>query len=389
MNKKIIILSSIVVILAVIGGALLFFSKGDNEDGNNGLSQFFPFFNNDNGNGEGFIPQGTIYPLPSSINRNLIQLFSQSISGTAFMGDKVRYIEKATGHIFDVNIDGGERNRISNTTILKSFETLWSFDAKNVVIRYFEDNNSALSVRNFSGSTASSSLEGIFLPADAKTLAVSPSESRVFYLIPSGGNNLGMTADFNDKKQEKVLTVPFGDFNATWPSKNIIAFNTRPSKDTEGSLYLLNLKTKGFEKILSGMNGLTSLVSPQADKVLFSQIISGKIISKIFNIAKNETNDFPIATLAEKCVWGVKNKEMIYCAMPSSLPSASYPDDWYKGLISFDDAIWSVNLETGEVFLLAEKTGLDIINPVLDSQENYMIFMNKKDSSLWILDLLE
>jgi hypothetical protein len=81
----------------------------------------------------------------------------------------------------------------------------------------------------------------------------------------------------------------------------------------------------------------------------------------------------------------------VVCGVPSYFPEANYPDDWYKGVISFNDEIWiyDVNNFAKEKVNISQrdKVALDIINPQLSEDDNFLLFQNKKDLSLWILDL--
>jgi hypothetical protein len=84
---------------------------------------------------------------------------------------------------------------------------------------------------------------------------------------------------------------------------------------------------------------------------------------------------------------------MVYCAVPSQPIKAIYPDDWYKGTISFIDKIWQSNATTGEIKLISSIVDtsdrvIDAFNLGLDPKDDFLIFMNKNDLSLWSLDLV-
>ena len=73
-----------------------------------------------------------------------------------------------------------------------------------------------------------------------------------------------------------------------------------------------------------------------------------------------------------------------------SAPSGQIPDQWYQGLLSFNDTFWEVNTDTGEITFLADPKGetgkeFDVIQPVISVNEGYFIFTNKKDGTLWSL----
>ena len=74
-----------------------------------------------------------------------------------------------------------------------------------------------------------------------------------------------------------------------------------------------------------------------------------------------------------------------YTAGPSSkcYKKAMYPDDWYKGKISFDDAIWMVDMTdySGNIiFDIVAKSGkrIDAINLQLNKNGDYLGFIDKR-----------
>ena len=83
---------------------------------------------------------------------------------------------------------------------------------------------------------------------------------------------------------------------------------------------------------------------------------------------------------------------MVLCAVPSSLPSGEYPDDWYQGLVGFSDDIWKIDTATGsvsELFSLKNYTteSIDAVRLFTDPTEAFLFFINKRDGALWALKL--
>lgn len=401
MNKKIIIiLSAIVILLLLAAGIYWFYSNKPASERPGIISALFPSAGEQQiqglptPGGEGGLPGGI------RAEKTLTQLTQNAVSGAGTASTTIRYIEKSTGNIYEIAPNGQNRNRLSNITILKTFESFWSVDAGKVILRYFEE-GAYPSVKTFSaslfatgtstplgtGQATTTTLQGIFLPSSAAAVAVSPAEDKIFYLIPAGDGVSGITADFGNKKQSNILNIPFGEFNINWPSKNIIALLTKPSAAAEGFLYSLDPKTGSFEKIIGGVNGLTALVSPDGARMIYSQSRNSGIETKIFNLKDKTSSGFGLTTLPEKCAWSKIDKNIIYCAAPNDLSSRDYPDGWYQGMISFNDSVWQINLSTGETNVLINETKSDVINPFLSKDENYFVFTNKKDNTLWSLKI--
>ena len=104
------------------------------------------------------------------------------------------------------------------------------------------------------------------------------------------------------------------------------------------------------------------------------------------------TTNLNINTIPDKCVWSRKQVNIVYCAAPKRIVQGVYPDDWYKGKVLFNDYIWKIDTTSGttqSIIDLAQESSelFDATNLVLAPSEGYMAFMNKRDLTLWGLDL--
>jgi hypothetical protein len=98
------------------------------------------------------------------------------------------------------------------------------------------------------------------------------------------------------------------------------------------------------------------------------------------------------ATFPEKCAWGKKDTKFVYCAVPKNFIGAGELTNWYKGNISTNDDVWKYDLENKTSMIVADLNkesgeNIDVIKPVLSDNDQYLVFVNKKDNSLWSLDL--
>ncbi|MEQ1561664.1 MAG: hypothetical protein ABL899_03015, partial [Nitrospira sp.] len=146
------------------------------------------------------------------------------------------------------------------------------------------------------------------------------------------------------------------------------------------------------ERILPGIFGLNTLVSPKGDRVLYSETYGDGLSIKTFVRKDRKTIDIPTVTLPEKCVWSRNEPTYVFCAVPQTIQGKEYPDTWYMGLTSFNDQIWKIDTDSGGATLIAiprETTPeeIDATNLSLSKNENILLFINKKDGALWSLNL--
>lgn len=394
-KKKIIIIMAIIVLILGVLAAVFLRSKNGGVDTDTFVGGFFP----ESGSGDIKVISPSLFGrnnLISGKNFVLTKLSLASVSGATYARGRVVYVDRATGNIYEINPDGEERNRVSNTTIPKIFETHFSASGDNFILRYLSSDNGDESVRNFlagfggviSTSTAIS-IDGIFLPSDISSVAISPQEDKIFYTYKQGEYTIGITADFHDKKQKQIFSSPFGEWSVLWPSKNIITLLTRPSGKADGFFYSLDVKTGKFTKILGKIDGLDAKMDASGENVIYSEAGQNSVKTGVYNLKKNEKNEFSLSTLAEKCVFS-NTSAYVYCAVPISLPVALYPDEWYQGLVSFSDIIWRIDLSDMSTEILSGiENDFDATNLFLSSNEDYLFFINKKDSSLWSLRVKE
>jgi len=142
------------------------------------------------------------------------------------------------------------------------------------------------------------------------------------------------------------------------------------------------------------VKGLTTNTSPGGAIVVYSESSDNIFKTKVWDREVRESYDLPITTLPEKCAWSNLDTTVIYCGVPKGIERGTYPDLWYQGVASFSDSLWRVDIDTRvseqiiDPFPLA-RADMDIINLMISENDKYLIFTNKKDSTLWSLELAE
>ena len=191
-----------------------------------------------------------------------------------------------------------------------------------------------------------------------------------------------------------IFNSAFTEWLPQFPNQQLVTLTTKPSATVPGHLFFVDLKTKSVTKILGGRNGLTTLTSRNGKLTLFAEIKNGVPELSFYDVTKKVSHPLYLQTLPEKCVWGVKNTTLAYCAVPQTIPSATYPDQWYQGLVTFSDSMWEIDTTTFNTrkILVPSNLGapaLDIINLALSSNDAYLLFMNKVTGTPWVYTIAE
>jgi len=309
-----------------------------------------------------------IMPATDTFNQNpqtptAISLGALKISGET----KVFLIDDNQGNLFKFKADDDTWQRLTNSTITRIGEVYWGAvkNTLQLVIRRsvddFAENSLAVADLELSGEEpASFAMDA--LSDNLTAFAVSPSAERIFYLNARQGGVDGYISDFGFKDKKLVFSSPLSEWLVNWSNDNIIGLQTRPAANFPGNLFFLNLSNRRFYPVITNINGLTSLISPDGKYTLYSASNNGKIETYLKNNETGKVKRFAFDVLPEKCAW---SGATVYCAISKNIVSAAYPDDWYKGLISFNDSeIWEIDSRSEASTLIAETNG-DLINLVV------------------------
>lgn len=312
--------------------------------------------------------------------------------------EKIRYIERGTGHIYEASSSTIPTERITNSTQTRINETFFDKKGENILMRGLLGNSDNIQTRLgttiFETPTSTSmSLKTKDLPYNMISVVLSPEKDYFAYYTEQ--KNVGSFINISRLDGTGVFSVyksPFREWLLSWPNKDTLVLNTKPSKYSEGFAYSINIKSKAFKRITGGQKGLTTLVSPDGLNVLVGESTEGSMKLSVLNLKTQASKDIYIRTLPEKCVWSTLEKNTLFCAASESIVYAPYPDAWYQGLVFFDDNIWKINTETQEnklVYVIKDfiKEGIDATNIILNKNEDYLMFTNKKDLSLWGLQI--
>jgi len=436
MSRKISYIIIIIAILAVIGGVAYFFlyanKPAPSGGATTGQSPFNPFGSSGTNNNQGsktgvnngtssVITNGYVYQWPK-----VREIWSTPIGGfvassTASSSSTfVRFVDRGTGYVYSMNAASSAPATISNTTVPLVYESYWNKNAMSGIFRYIKEGSD--DITNFyvqlrptatttsivvSSSTATSSisvapiisqtpyeLRGTYFPGNIISAAVSPKGNQVFTIENVGGNGVGFISNFDGSGSSQIFSTPLVQVNAFWPATNTLMMSTKASSGSLGYLYSINVKNGDMSEILGGVTGLSILPNSTGQLVLYSDLSSsGNLVTSLYNTKTSSSQDLPFSTLADKCVWSIQNPLDLFCAVPSSVLSG-YPDAWYQGTYSTADGILEIDTDTGSVHSVSNlsqdtKEQLDAEHLVLDPTERFLYFVNKKDLSLWSVDLYQ
>ncbi len=313
----------------------------------------------------------------------------EAVIGPAVDKDKIKYYLAQNGNVFQSNFDGSELTRLSSDLLPNLIDVLWSHN-KEMAITSFEDNGLVKKYYYNHQNEISKALD-----KNIRSLSWAPKQNKIAYQYydPKTQKNNISIADTDGSNWENIFETRMKNLIVEWPGPDKLSLRTRPSGLAQSVLYTLDINSGNFQKIIKETYGMSSLWSPDGDKILFTETdYQGKNIKlKMTDTISQTTKEFNFATLPEKCVFSQDNRTL-FCAVPQEIPQQStMPDDYYKGAIPADDEFWQINLETEEMTQIyqsaLEKKSYDAQNLILSPKEDYLLFINQKDGQLYSLGL--
>lgn len=413
-----IVIVIVIILLVIIGLALWYFffraeKKGGEEGGTFPTTEDNEFPTED---------EGKTTVLPEEPKPRLRLLYREPQAG-AVIGKRngklvARFVDVATGNVFENGLAEGEPERLTNTTIPKVYEAVWRPSGAGVALRYLKEDEETIetfsgtlrgesgapgaaqtpSGRTLSGGRAlpgggERELAGGFFPHGITSFAVSPDGSRAFYIREEDGQAVGVTAGLDASGKREVWRSPLREWTALWIKSDTLALLSKPSATAPGMLLYLNPTSGGVERVLSGAAGFTALPSPTGALIASGEATETGISFSLFEKTSRAKRALFVTTFPEKCAWN-KRGTTLYCAAPKSLPEGSYPDSWYQGLAMFNDEFWSIDAIMGTTRRLADPrleagVELDAVNIAVSEDESYLVFADKATQTLWSLRLTE
>lgn len=295
--------------------------------------------------------------------------------------NKILYYKKQGGDLFSSDLDGRSQTKISNITIVGLVEAIWSGTKDRAAVFYLDQDTYKGFLHIGTSSVAT-------LPQDIKSFSWSPDGKLLAYLLPKDNRLNLVVADSSGKNPKAVFDTPLRDAAIHWITQDKIAFSTAPSGLAEGYIFVLSRSSGSFNKIAGPLFGLTSLWSPDGSGVLIAATnAAGKnIILAAHDASGLELLLLGAKTLPQKCVW--QDAKRLYCAVPLAIaPETIWPDDYLRGELNTSDRIMRFDLEKKEVSEIFAEGTFDISDLLLAKGGGHLIFVDRKDGTLWSLKL--
>ncbi len=303
------------------------------------------------------------------------------VVGAVFVGDVLRFVERGTGHIYDLNIVSGEVKKVSGTTIPKTSSAVFSKNGSRVAITHEDGGAFLTTIGTIDGGGVLLNMVGL-QPNSVEVVFIS--DSVVRYLETLADGTVGVELNLDTEKKTKLFTTPLKQLRLAVASTTTYAYTT-PSSKLLGFVYTVD---GGLHYVSNGGFGL--LPVPYGEGVVLSTLTENGVFTS--SVVGAQNTPLPISLFPEKCVGNPKTNTLtLYCSAPALALSGDYPDMWYKGLVSLKDSFWEVDPGTNQSFLLSDMffeggREIDVSSIGVSVDGSFVYMINKNDNSLWLYD---
>ncbi|MEJ0053721.1 MAG: hypothetical protein WDN10_03300 [bacterium] len=302
---------------------------------------------------------------------------------------EVRYALRESGNLFSYLFHARAAKRLVNKTIPGTQEATWLPDGSLAYLRYAGGTAENPEIDTYA--LPADGTEGFFLPVNIAGIATVGSSS-VFSLSSGGNGSIGTVSKADGSASRTAFSSPLGSLSARPAGSGQFVAYTKATGLSGGYAFLID--TAGaMNRLFGPVPGLVALPSPLGTWALLSYTEQGNLKTSLLNIRTRELIALPVATIADKCAW-TSDESAVYCGVPvpGSLATATYPDDWYQGAVSFTDRIWKIDVGGRFAELALDFSGatdgpLDATALTVDPRKDVLVFLNKRDGSLWAYDL--
>lgn len=301
---------------------------------------------------------------------------------------KIRYVERATGYIFETDPWTGEVSRLTNTLNPKTQEAF--FPSDTIIERSLGENGITTRSGTVGRSATSSAYLSTTLAANIRALAAYPALSSILYVQQSGSGSDVVSAAADGSQAKVLFSSPLVGWSPILvPGHTVIA--QFASDGVPGSAYDIR-KDGSLAALVSNIPGLMVLPRASSTALLWSTADgrSLTLFARTSDTASAAT--LSLKTVAAKCVWAPQSGSSMfaYCAVPHALPAGAFLDPWHQGALFTSDAWWQIDVGAGATqALYADENDIDVRDPQIDESGRFIAFLNGRDGSLWVLRIVQ
>ena len=301
--------------------------------------------------------------------------------------EEVLYVEAGTGHIFSIDLETGEEERVSATTIASSQSAAFSANGQHVLVQSGYGFGSTITVGTLS--TTSDQLRTSIIYDNVISFAGTPS-GNFLYAEQTNSSVIGKSYNPVTLNTTTLFTIPFREATIQWGEEVTDAHYVYPKATSQLEGFLYEVKNGVLSRLPVDGYGLSA--QGNDDYVLYSKVNDGEYTSYLYDRTTEQIQPNLFIQVPEKCAFGSETKSISVCANTGLVYNNRMPESWYAGDITFSDILYVNQNDVGQSIRLVDtqsetNQNIDAIHLDLGVQDAFLYFTNKNDNTLWLYEL--
>lgn len=304
----------------------------------------------------------------------------------------LRFIERSTGHIFDVDPYTGKIVRRTNKLIPKVYDAIVG-PTDTIAARSLSDDGVRATFIGVLGTTTVDGftpLEGVDLGPAVEDVAFTRNAEIIFLAQTGAGTQLVRSA-LDGSEPRQLLSLFAGDFALDLLADDKIVLTEKSASGIPSSAYTLGKDTE-LVPLARNVPGLTFLSHTNGNAWIIGSDTGSSLSVEIKPSSDATSIVLESSTVAEKCAWLPGASLTAFCAVPEGTPEPGYLTKWHRGVLHTTDTWYRIDVSassTEKFFEMSTDAAIDVEHPLIDARGEFIAFMSARDKSLWILRIME
>ncbi len=300
--------------------------------------------------------------------------------------ERIRYVERGTGHVYEINLDNNSESRISGNTTGKTVNAIFNLSGELVVLESEQVTDIIPTIVALGGNTVKSTK----LPINSSNFSFN-NIGDIRYTTIENNQTFARQYDWQENLTQDLWTTPMTEIEVFW-SDNKTYLTNKNSPWFKGGVYeIINGNTQRINQ--KNLYSFSAVIDKSGNNILYSGFDTDrqKITNAIQNIENNSLANASVLAVPEKCT----HSELtgFICALSSQINDGNRESlsKWYKGEITSSDTLWQQNTDGSAKILsyLPNLAGfdIDVIKLFVTEDGKKLLFLNKTNNSLWLYNL--
>lgn len=305
---------------------------------------------------------------------------TEASTSTPVKPARLRYAERGTGHIYEIDFSNNTESRISGTTIAKAVSATFSDDGLAAVIVAENTEGTSASLQAF-GATSDKSIS---LPNNSRDFRF-VSMTNLRYTLVEDHETVAYEMDWGDGTTKSLWRVPLTDIDTKWTDRGALVIS-RPAPWLKSGVYSIENGT--LAHVVTPEYVLSAETEPSGRFLLYSYFDNGlgESVNYFMDRDSSVTALSPLMAIPDKCTFILQN---FWCAssFETSAANRDVLNDWYRGELSASDILWQGRADGSAVYVddLSGLAGFDIdVTHLIGTNDNQLFFINKTNNTLWV-----